>query len=184
MSARTGRSERANSSRLVLLWLMNAHFLWTAAQQSHIKDFNGLGYVLSQIDTINVYNVQAQLTFVITLPEQVMFMKSNFNCTAAKRTANCTAIQPMVNELYKMREFTLEQLQKHIHPIYTMIDALESETRQERADGWVQNWMSHALSVTGLAETNDIETIKQSIQKLESMLVSSSETSAVSQTII
>ena len=156
----------------------------SGAQQTFTKDYHALGYVLRQLDTVHVYNVEAQLTFIISLPERVKPQEFDYKAYGDidQQLGKSSVTRPIANQIFQMRHSMLSDLQSHIDMIYSMVDSLEFETRQVRSESWVPNWLTHMFSsLTGLAETDDLRAVRQAIEQLESMISSQSETFAVSQ---
>jgi hypothetical protein len=174
-----------NMKNAMLIWtiLVISRICETGAQQDHILDFNALGFVLNWIDTIHVFNVEASLTFAIQLPERISPPEFEFQeCEPTSQLGACTHTRLLAQKISHMRQAMVSDLQSHIDMIYAMVDSLEIQTRQRRSDSWVPGWLSHMFSsLTGLAETNDMEALKQAFQKLETLVATQSDTFAVSQ---
>jgi hypothetical protein len=152
-------------------------------QQDLILDYHALGYTLTHQDTLHLSNVNGKLTFVIKLPSSVTLQTTEYDdCEQQPRLGGCHNLRPMINVLFQMRESMLYQLQSHLNTTYGMVDNLQAETRNARAASWVPTWLSRLFSsVTGLAESQELDTLKQTMVKLSSMVEEQSEVFAASQ---
>jgi hypothetical protein len=152
-------------------------------QQDLILDYHALGYTLTYQDTIHLSNVNGKLTFVVQLPSSVTLQTIDFSdCEQHAQLGGCHGLRPLINELFQMRESMLRQLQSHLNKTYDMVQHLQEETRPQRAASWVPTWLSRLFSsVTGLAESQDLDTLKQTMAKLSSVVADQSEAFAASQ---
>jgi len=129
-------------------------------------DRHNLGYVLKKEQDIRVITAEAKVLFHFQLPPLFNTTVKEINCylmTDESSSDLCEEMKVFITELQELRHKALSQLERHLKWIYDIVDTYTPPLRSKRGI-----WSNFWSSVTGLAETSDVNKLQIRLSRIES----------------
>jgi len=136
------------------------------ADRERYLDRHNLGYVLKKEQDIRVVTAEAKVLFHFQLPPLFNTTVKEVNCylMVGESAADlCEEMKAFITELQELRHKALSQLERHLKWIYDIVDTYSPPSRSKRG-----LWSGFWSTVTGLAETSDVNKLKMRLYSIES----------------
>jgi len=154
---------------LVILYCVLSVAYTQFADRKQFLDFHNFGYVLQKVQTIKVVNAEAKILFHFQLPLPFNTTVKAINCNLMvvngdnSQAELCQQMMPFIREMQGLRVKTLTQLEQHLKWIYDVLENYDPPIRSKRG-----LWSGFWSSVTGLAESSDIDKLRFRLRSIES----------------
>jgi len=138
------------------------------ADREHYLDRHNFGYVLHKVQTMRVITAEANILFHFQLPSQFNTTVKEVDCNLMianedhSQAELCQQMMPFIREMQALRFKTLTQLEQHLRRIYEIVENYVPATRNKRS-----LWSGFWSSVTGLAETSDVDKLRSRLRNIE-----------------
>ena len=159
-----------NTKRLSYVLVMIYSVLNMASSQfadrERYLDRHNLGYVLKKEQDIRVVTAEAKILFHFQLPPLFNTTVKEVNCylMIGESAADlCEEMKVFITQLQELRHKALFQLERHLKWIYDIVDTYSPPSRSKRG-----LWSGFWSTVTGLAETSDVNKLKMRLSSIES----------------
>ena len=139
------------------------------ADREQFLDFHNFGYVLQKVQTVRIVNAEVKILFHFQLPLPFNTTVKAINCNLMvvngdhSQAEFCQQMMPFIREMQGLRVKTLTQLEQHLRWIYDVLETYVPPTRSKQG-----LWSGFWSSVTGLAETSDIDKLRFRLRSIES----------------
>ena len=120
------------------------------------------------MQTIRVISAEAKILFHFQLPLPFNATAKEVNCNLMVANGDhsqaelCQQMMPFIREMQALRVKTLTQLEQHLRWIYEVLETYVPPTRNKRG-----LWSGFWSSVTGLAESSDIDKLRFRLRSIE-----------------
>jgi len=154
---------------LVLLYGVLSVARTQFADREQVLDRHSFGYVLQKVQTVRVVTAEAKILFHFQLPLPFNTTVKEVDCNLMvvngdhSQAELCQQMMPFIREMQALRFKTLTQLEQHLKWIYEIVENYVPPTRNKRG-----LWSGFWSSITGLAETSDIDKLRFRLRSIES----------------
>jgi len=138
------------------------------ADREHYLDRHNFGHVLQKVQTMRVITAEANILFHFQLPLQFNTTVKEVDCNLMvvnedhSQAELCQQMMSFIREMQALRFKTLTQLEQHLKWIYEIVENYVPPTRNKRG-----LWSGFWSSVTGLAETSDVNKLRSRLRNIE-----------------